>query len=115
MRSRFEDIEPRDIRWGADGHMEIDWSDDHTSRYSPSYLRSICPCAECTGAHGQPPKAFNILRDNQVRGAQSQTVIQGVEPMGNYAIAFAWGDGHGEGIYTWSMLRSSCPTEAKNA
>jgi len=28
--------------------------------------------------------------------------------VGNYALQFRWGDGHGEGIYTWELLRGLC-------
>jgi len=107
-----ENIEPRDLGWTPEGHATIAWSDGHVSTYEPAYLRKICPCAECKGTHGTPPKAFTILSPKQIRSAPRQVVIEQVEPVGNYAIAFTWGDGHREGIYTWPMLRAECPCEA---
>lgn len=92
--------------------MAVTWSDDHQSTYTPGYLRKICPCAECKGTHTGKPKAFNILTATQVQGINKETDIQGVDPVGNYALAFTWGDGHREGIYSWSYLRSMSP-EAK--
>jgi DUF971 family protein len=112
MRRDDRDIEPTDMGWTASGHAKIVWSDGHESVFEPAYLRKICPCAECKGTHGTPPKAFVILNPQKVRSAPRQVVIDRVEPVGNYAIAFTWGDGHREGIYTWSLLRSECPCDS---
>ena len=108
-REQFSGIEPIELSWTKDGHMAVRWSDDHQSEYSPAFLRSICPCAECTGAHGTPPKAFKIVTSQQMATAHVQTVIQSVEPVGNYAVQFTWGDGHSHGIYSWPILRSKSP------
>ena len=35
-------------------------------------------------------------------------VLQSAEMVGNYALKFVWGDGHGEGLYVWEHLRSLC-------
>ena len=110
-RKDFEGIEPMELNWTKEGHMAVLWSDAHRSEYTPAYLRSICPCAECTGAHGTPPKAFNILSSQQLATAHVQTVIQSVEPVGNYAVQFTWGDGHAHGIYSWPFLRASTPRD----
>jgi DUF971 family protein len=34
-----------------------------------------------------------------------------VAKVGNYAIRFAWNDGHEHGIYSWDYLREWCPCE----
>jgi DUF971 family protein len=98
--------------WTEGGHAHIVWSDQHVSTYSPAMLRKICPCAGCRGTHGTTPKAFKILTPTQLQKAPRQILIEKVEPVGNYAIAFTWGDGHREGIYTWVMLRDECPCDA---
>jgi DUF971 family protein len=103
---------PRDLGWTASGDVRIVWDDGHESEFQPATLRRICPCAECRGSHGGPPKAFVILAPSKVRAAPRQTVIEKVEPVGNYAIAFTWGDGHREGIYSWRLLRAECPCDA---
>ena len=115
MRHRFSDIEPVKMDWTPSGEMLVVWSDEHRSRYTPAYLRSICPCAECTSSHGTTPKAFNIVSSDKLVGAQKQTVLASVEPVGNYAVAFTWGDGHAEGIYSWAFLRLSCPLEVRRS
>jgi DUF971 family protein len=100
------------MSWTEDGQARIVWSDGHQSVFSPALLRRVCPCAECKGTHGTPPKAFVILSPQKVRSAPKQLVISQVEPVGNYAMAFTWGDGHREGIYTWPLLRTECPCDA---
>ncbi len=111
VRGPFGDIEPVDMTWTAAGDAAITWSDGHRSTYAPALLRQRCPCAECKGTHGGPPKAFRVLTTSQVQTAPRQVVIEAVEPVGNYAISFTWGDGHREGIYSWSFLRAQCPCD----
>ncbi len=107
-----EGIVPLEMGWTPEGHAKIVWSDGHTSAYPPAHLRKICPCADCRGTHGTTPKAFVILSPAKLKNAPRQVIIDKVEPIGNYAIAFTWGDGHREGIYTWSILRNECPCDA---
>ncbi len=107
-----QDLTPADLGWTPEGHLRITWPDGLLSLYTPALLRRICPCADCRGAHGGPPKAFVILSPQAVRNAPRQLQIERVEPVGNYAIAFTWGDGHREGIYTWRLLRASDPARA---
>jgi DUF971 family protein len=37
--------------------------------------------------------------------------ITNAELVGNYAMSFAWIDGHDAGIYTWTFLRDLCPCD----
>lgn len=115
VRGPFGDIEPVDMTWTAAGDAAITWSDGHRSMYPRAWLRRKCPCAECRGTHGGPPKAFRVLTTSQVQAAPRQVVIQAAEPVGNYAISFTWGDGHREGIYSWSFLRAECPCDGCRA
>ena len=108
--------EPLDLAW-ADDHSKvvISWSDGHTSRYDLVYLRRICPCAICRNSHATPPisttpKApFRILDDAQMRMARASAKARSAYPIGNYAVAFQWDDGHDDGIYSWALLRGMCP------
>jgi DUF971 family protein len=92
--------------------MEIEWKDGHRSAYSFQWLRDACPCALCVEARekegrqpGQPPP--------QTPGAlpMFKPAIKPThtEPVGKYAIRFAWNDGHQTGIYSWDFLREQCP------
>lgn len=109
MARALQDIEPVEMAWTEAQEASITWSDGHSSLYPLALLRSICPCAECRGTHTGVPKAFHIVKDSQLVGAGRQLELVSVEPVGNYAIAFSWGDGHKEGIYSWRHLRQSCP------
>ena len=85
--------------------LELVWDDGSAARLPYHYLRGECPCASCrdewTGERTIDPDS--LPADLQLAG------MQGV---GNYAVQFAWSDGHGSGIYTWELLRrlsSDCP------
>jgi len=77
--------------------MEIVWSDGVTTAYQHAILRGFCPCAHCQGHHG--PVGW-------VPDAESMNLeLTSIEPVGNYAVQFTWGDAHGTGIYTYAFLR----------
>ena len=59
------------------------------------YLRVYSPSAEVQG-HG--PGQETLQLDKQ------DVTIQMLVPMGNYAIAIHYSDGHTTGIYSWSHL-----------
>ena len=40
-----------------------------------------------------------------------QYELQGIEPVGSYALQLVWGDGHRTGIYTYDYLRQICECE----
>ena len=85
--------------------MMISWVDGIDSAIPFSTLRNACPCAQCRGGHenmskSPDPNVFLIsLSDSK------ESVITDIQPVGNYAITIAWGDGHKFGIYTWDFLR----------
>lgn len=76
---------------------EIEWADGHKGVYPHEVLRGYCPCAGCQGHSGD-------IRF--VPGGD--TSIRTIEPVGDYALHFAWGDGHDTGIYTFRYLRALC-------
>lgn len=104
-REYYARVEPAELSWTDDGAMRIVFDDGVSDELTPELLRAVCPCADCRGTHGTPPQAFNILTASHLQGAASQTVIDSVEPVGNYGLAITWGDGHKDGIYTWAYLR----------
>jgi DUF971 family protein len=78
--------------------LELTWTGGRVNRLPYRYLRSECPCASCrnewTGERILDPQT--IPRDLK---------LEGMEPVGNYAVRLAWSDGHGSGLYTWETLR----------
>lgn len=89
--------------------LKIEWEDGIESEYPLSGLRSACPCAECRGGHenmatrGSPDMLLIPLQDGR------STVLERVDPVGNYAIQLVWEDGHSYGIYSWEFLRDLDP------
>ena len=91
----------------AAGTVRIDWADGHVSTFAAARLRWLCPCAYCRGEAGQP----GWLDSNPALTAE-QTRLVSIEPVGGYAIAPEWGDGHHTGFYTYTDLRAHCPCPA---
>ena len=82
--------------------LAIKWSDDTESLLPYEKLRTLCPCAHCSGESDVfgnvykgpdetlPPNAFQLVN---------------VVKVGHYAIRIAWGDGHNTGIFSYDKLR----------
>ncbi len=84
--------------------VRVIWSDNHQADYGVTYLRKRCPCAGCSAEIRKksnpifppppPPEKLEVTK---------------VNPMGNYALAFQFNDGHNTGIYSFEYLRDICP------
>ena len=87
-----------------DENLQITWQDGHTSTYSISLLRSMCPCAQCKVVREEQKQRkarLNILPGNYAR----PLAALGAELVGNYALRIDWSDDHGSGIYSFDYLR----------
>jgi DUF971 family protein len=83
--------------------LRINWSDGTTREYAVRELRDGCPCATCREkrSHPAPPALLPVLS-----AAETQPlVIRAMKPVGNYAYAIGFSDGHDTGIYTIDYLR----------
>src|SRR5437870_12710115 len=89
--------DPEHISISKSKGVKIDWKDGHTSDYSLRYLRHHCPCALCTGAHGTRPEA-PPLEPSPFQLYQPALRVNGVQPVGNYAVRLSWHDGHARAI-----------------
>ena len=100
---------PLKLNLKKDEKLEIDWQDGRRSVYSVSYLRTMCPCAQCKGvreaAAKKPKTSLTILPGNFV----SEIRATAAELVGNYAIRIDWSDDHGSGIYSFQYLREISP------
>jgi len=105
--------DPEHIAISKSKGVKIDWKDAHHSEYGLVYLRDKCPCAQCTGAHGTPPRQPEGEAAPQLNNPfpmfKPALKMLGVEPVGNYAIRINWSDGHNSGIYSYDHLRHICP------
>jgi Mrp family chromosome partitioning ATPase/DUF971 family protein len=90
--------EERPVVTAEPGKLHIAWGDGSESRIANRALRLTCQCALCidefTGAPLLDPES--VPQDLRV---------EGVQPLGNYAIAITWSDGHSSGIFSWQHLR----------
>jgi DUF971 family protein len=75
--------------------LEVAFDDGSAFRLPCEYLRVESPSAEVQG-HGPDQKVL-------VAGKR-EVGIEAVEPVGNYAVALRFTDGHSTGLYTWGYL-----------
>ena len=78
---------------------EIDWADGHHGVYPHEILRGYCPCAGCQGHSGE----VQFIKPSKI-----QLELEEIKPVGNYALALFWFDGHSSGIYSYRYLRALC-------
>jgi DUF971 family protein len=80
--------------------------DDGTRFELPfEYLRVFSPSAEVTGHGG----GEGILQTGK-----EDVGINGIEPVGNYALRLKFDDGHNTGLYSWGLLHELGVGLAKN-
>lgn len=95
-------LTPVEITLTPERELKFTWSDGHVVRFALQYLRDECPCAGCKGETGllgvhYAPMQLNVMTPGMYD-------LKSVQPVGNYAIALHWGDGHTTGIYSWEYL-----------
>lgn len=92
---------PTGIEKVQDDRLRITWEDGHVSEWTFQYLRQHCPCAMCrdewSGESLLDPATVPVDMK-----AERATVV------GNYALTFAFADGHGTGIFSFEVLRKLC-------
>ncbi len=93
---------PTVIRRTDPTRIEIDWSDGHTSKYTPAELRGLCPCAQCVNE-------LTGVRTLDVGRIAADLQQSAVAMVGNYGISMRFSDGHHTGIYTFKYLRENDP------
>lgn len=74
--------------------LTVTFTDNNFSMTS-EYLRVYSPSAEVRG-HGPGQETLQLNKQD--------VTINSLVPMGNYAIAIHYSDGHTTGIYSWSYL-----------
>ena len=103
-------LTPIRLHLKKDEKLEIDWQDGRRAAYTLSYLRSLCPCAQCRQVRqGEAAKKslLMILPGNY----SSPLSAVSAELVGNYALQIEWSDHHASGIYSFQYLRDICPPE----
>lgn len=75
--------------------LELIYSGDERYQLSCEFLRVYSPSAEVRG-HGPGQEVLQTGKIN--------VTINGIQPMGNYALQLVFSDGHDSGIYSWEYL-----------
>lgn len=75
--------------------MEIAFDNGDRFQLPYEYLRVYSPSAEVRG-HGPGQETLQVGKRN--------VEIKNVEPVGHYAIAIVFSDGHDSGIFSWDYL-----------
>jgi len=87
---------PQDITvHGASRLLEVSFSDGATFRIPFELMRIYSPSAEVQG-HG--PGQEVLQTGKRLVG------LEGLEPVGNYAVKPTFSDGHDSGLFTWEYL-----------
>lgn len=75
--------------------LEVRFDDGSIFEMPSEYLRVYTQSAEAVG-HGPGQETLQIGKEN--------VTITEIRPVGNYAIALTFSDGHDSGIYSWDLL-----------
>lgn len=97
-------FQPREVEKVDDDRLRITWDDGHQSEYTFRFLRQNCPCAVCRDEW----TGERLLDPEEVPGDLRS---ERAELVGNYALTFAFSDGHGTGIFSFEALRRLCQCE----
>lgn len=95
---------PTEVRRLPEGRrLRITWDDGRVVDYPYDYLRGYCPCAGCQGHAGG---------EVELKPPDSPVELTAIQAVGNYALSFAWSDGHSTGIYRFDFLWKIRPPAA---
>lgn len=85
--------------------IKIQWEEQgHVARYGARFLRAACQCAVCVEEVSGRPILDPETIPEDIRALSVRLV-------GQYAVYFAWSDGHSTGIYPFELLLEICPCE----
>jgi DUF971 family protein len=77
-------------------NMVLEYDAGETAELRAEYLRAESPSAEVKGHAGV---------GGELPTGKRHVKITAVKPVGHYAVAIHFDDGHDSGIYTWEYLR----------
>jgi ATP-binding protein involved in chromosome partitioning len=100
-RAAAGDAGPEELALDAAGDLLVRWRDGHLGRHKPYSLRLACACAGCVDeTTGE--------RTLDAHSVPLDIAVSGVTPVGRYALAIGFTDGHRTGIYKHDLLRRIC-------
>jgi DUF971 family protein len=96
-------VYPTKLERTGENQLLITWSDGERRTYGTRELRNACPCATCREKASQP-EPVGLLPILSAAEAQPLK-IAGMQPVGSYAYAISFTDGHDTGIYSMELLK----------
>ncbi|MBS1190645.1 MAG: hypothetical protein H6R10_2437 [Rhodocyclaceae bacterium] len=89
---------PTDIKLHKQSRtLELAYESGERFELSCEFLRVFTPSAEARG-HGPGQETLQT--------GKRDVAIEGIEPVGTYAIKLVFSDGHDSGIYSWDLLHN---------
>jgi DUF971 family protein len=89
--------QPRKITRTDPRRIEFEWDNGTQTALSAVELRAICPCAACVDE-------VTGVRRHDPASVPPDLVHSAVRLVGNYALTMTFSDGHGTGIFPFTML-----------
>lgn len=90
----------------VENDIVIAWSDSSRRRYSPRQLREACPCALCKEKKSSEVVEVRSLALPVISMAETKPLqVTRMQPIGNYAYAIHFSDGHNSGIFEFHYLQ----------
>jgi DUF971 family protein len=87
---------PTDIKLHRQSRLlELAYENGERYELSCEFLRVFTPSAEARG-HGPGQETLQT--------GKRDVTIEGIEPVGTYALKLVFSDGHDSGIYSWDLL-----------
>ena len=87
---------PTELRYDTAAHvLHVTFDNEERFSYSAEFLRVHSPSAEVRG-HGPGQEVLQVGKE--------RVGIEGIEPVGNYAVRLRFDDGHDTGLYSWEEL-----------
>ncbi len=112
------DMTPTAIQRDGDDAIMIEWSDGLATRWTAGELRKACPCASCrekkrhAADESQSSSGKSLSLPVLSRAEARPLRIVTMRPVGNYAYAIGFSDGHSSGIFKLAWLHDAHPSVA---
>jgi DUF971 family protein len=88
----------------AEQTLELTWPSGRVDRLRYRSVRGHCPCAVCVDEN----TGRRVYDESKV---PEDIRLEGMDPIGNYAVRLSWNDGHSSGLYTWDSFELMAPAE----
>jgi DUF971 family protein len=93
-----------DIEIRRDLDVRVTYGDGAVVTVDVGQLRAVCPCAGCRGRRERGEPVWPPARSGPLSVHPAIRIVD-AELVGAWGLSIDWSDGHGTGIYAWTVLR----------